>query len=265
MELWHESSGEGDPVLLVHSGICDSGMWDPQWESFPQRHLTARCDLRGYGRTPLPPEPFSHGADLVELMERLDLGPMALVGASFGGLVCLDVAVARTDLVSRLVLVAAPVSGHDWSPEMEAAYAAEEDALGSDEIDLAVELNLRTWVDGPHRGPDEVPAGMRRRVGEMQRRAFEHQLPVWEHAEDELLNADLDERLGDVAAPTLVVDGELDVPDFGEIAARLAAGIPGSRHATIAAAAHLPSLERPGEFDSLVLAFLAGEEVGAEA
>jgi pimeloyl-ACP methyl ester carboxylesterase len=94
----------------------------------------------------------------------------------------------------------------------------------------------------------------------MQRRAFEQQLPVWELADDELLTEGLDERLGDVAAPTLVLAGEEDVDDIDEIAARLAAGIPDARRATIPGAAHLPSLERPEEFDRLVLGFLAGQE-----
>lgn len=258
MELWHERAGVGSPVVLVHAGICDAGMWDPQWQTFPADHETIRCDLRGYGRTPLPPEPFSHGADLAELLERLDLGPAALVGASFGGLVCLDVAVSRPELVSRLVLCGAPLAGHEWSAPIREFFEDEEDALGSDDIDAAVELNLRIWVDGPHRGPDAVFGELRRRVGEMQRHAFEQQLPVWELAEDELLTEDLDGRLADVRAPTLVLSGADDVDDIGAIADRLATGIPDSRRETIDGTAHLPSLERPEEFDRLVLGFLAG-------
>jgi 3-oxoadipate enol-lactonase len=57
VELWHEIAGEGAPVLLIHEGICDSGMWDSQWRTFPNAHRTVRCDLRGFGRTPLPAEP----------------------------------------------------------------------------------------------------------------------------------------------------------------------------------------------------------------
>ena len=260
MELWHERAGSGPPVVLVHAGICDSGMWDPQWETFPARHETIRCDLRGFGRTEIPPEPFSHGADLAELLERLGAGPVTLVGASFGGLVCLDVAVSRPELVERLVLCGAPLAGHEWSAPIREFFAAEEEALGSDDLDDAVELNLRTWVDGPRRGPDVVLASLRERVGEMQRHAFEQQLPVWELADDDLLTSDLDRRLGDVRAPTLVLAGAEDVEDIGEIAARLATEVPEARRETIADAAHLPSLERPEEFDRLVLGFLAGQE-----
>src|SRR3954451_10727733 len=85
MELWHEIAGDGPPVLLIHAGICDSRMWEPQWRTFPKAHRTVRCDLRGFGRTPFLAEPFAHARDVVELLERLDLGPAALVAVSYGG------------------------------------------------------------------------------------------------------------------------------------------------------------------------------------
>jgi pimeloyl-ACP methyl ester carboxylesterase len=250
LELWHEIAGEGPPVLLLHAGICDARMWDPQWESFPEAHQVIRCDLRGFGRTPIPPEPYSNAGDLAELIESLGVVPVALVGASLGGLTALDLALARPELASALVVAGAPLPGHEWSGDFRAFAAGEDAALREGRIDDAVEINLRTWIDAA--APE-----VRRAVGEMQRRAFELQLPVADDAEDELLTANLDDRLGDVAMPTLVVTGERDIGDMQAIADRLAAEIPGARRAAIGGAAHLPSLERPGEFDRLVLGFLS--------
>jgi 3-oxoadipate enol-lactonase len=65
------------------------------------------------------------------------------------------------------------------------------------------------------------------------------------------------DRLGEVDVPTLVLTGDEDVGDIHSIADRLATGIPGAERATIAGAAHLPNLERPEEFDRIVLDFLA--------
>src|SRR5262249_539638 len=67
---------------------------------------------------------------------------------------------------------------------------------------------------------------------------------------------DLAQRLGEIAEPTLVLVGEEDQPDMHAIAERLAREIPGARHATIPETAHVPSMERPREFDGLVLPFL---------
>ncbi len=257
MTLWHETAGEGPPVLLVHAGICDARMWEPQWDALASGHRVVRCDLRGFGRTPIPPQLFSPAADLAELLELLDLGPAAVVGASYGGLVALDLALARPELVSRLVLADVPLPGWDWSAPMRELGAIEEQALAGGDLDQAVEANLRLWVDGP-RGPGEVDGELRRLVGEMQRRAFELQVAAGDEADDELLTADVPGRLGELAAPALVVTGELDLADMQAIADHLVARFPDARRARIPGAAHLPSLERPAEFNCLVLGFLAG-------
>lgn len=255
-ELHHEVTGEGSPVVLVHEGIADSRMWEPQWTSFSPVHRTVRYDMRGFGETPISPGSFSHARDLVGLLERLALGPAAIVGVSLGGRVALEVAVARPELVSALVLVGAGLPGHDWSEETQAGWAEEEAALERGDLDAAVEVNLRMWVDGPGRGSTDVDAGVREQVAVMQRRAFELQLPIGDAAEEEPLVPDLAQRLPEIHVPTLIIVGEEDRPDMHAIADRLAALIPHVKRATIPATAHVPSLERPDEFDRLVLEFL---------
>jgi pimeloyl-ACP methyl ester carboxylesterase len=89
----------------------------------------------------------------------------------------------------------------------------------------------------------------------MQLRAYELQRGVAED-EEELLVENLLQRLGEVQVPTLVLVGEEDQPDMHAIAERLAREIPGARSARISGTAHVPSMERPREFDELVLPFL---------
>jgi pimeloyl-ACP methyl ester carboxylesterase len=254
--LYAEVAGEGPGVVLVHEGICDSRMWDPQWELLARSHRVLRLDLRGFGQTPLEAGRFSNARDVIETLEDHRFDRVALVGVSLGGRACLEVALARPDLVSALVAVAPGLPGHDWSPELQAAWGEEEAALEAGDLDEAVEVSLRTWVDGPRRQPEDVDAGVRERVGEMQRRAFDLQVPVGEDAEEELLVPDLAERLGEIEAPTLVLVGAEDVPDMQAIAERLAREIPGARLATIPDTAHVPSMERPREFEELLFPFL---------
>jgi 3-oxoadipate enol-lactonase len=253
--LHHEIAGDGRPVVLVHAGICDSRMWDPQWETFARTHRVVRCDMRGFGRSPLEPGRYSGPGDLIGLLDELALGPATLVGASMGGGVSLQVAVARPDLVSALVLVGSGVRGHDWSDYVARAWAEEEAAFERGDLDAAVEVNLRTWVDGPHRSPDEVDREVRRKVAEMQRRALELALEC-PGAQEEALVLDVGDRLGDISAPTLAIVGELDVKDVHVVAERLEREI-GATRVIVEGAAHLPSLEKPREFDELVLGFLA--------
>jgi 3-oxoadipate enol-lactonase len=250
----HEVAGEGAPVVFLHSGISDSRMWDPQWEAFAATHRVVRCDFRGFGRSQLPAGRFAHPVDTVELLDALALGPLTLIGSSMGGGVALQVAVARPDLVSRLVLASAGVRGHQWSEGVTRAWEQEEQAFARGDFDGAVEVTLRTWVDGPARSAGDVDPGVRAKVGEMQRRVYELDRP---DAEEEALVTDIGERLGEIQVPTLVVVGALDVPDMLAIADRFEREIPDTRRVTIDGAAHLPSLERPDEFNRVVLEFLA--------
>lgn len=231
-------------------------MWEPQWETSARAHRVLRYDLRGFGRSSIGPGGYSHARDLVELLDGSGLEPASLVGVSVGGRIALEVAVARPELVEALVPVGSGLPVHDWSDEMEAADAEEEEALEKGDLDAAVDLALRVWVDGPGRRPEDVDPVLRARVAEMQRRAYELQLPVAGTADEELLVPDVAARLGEIAVPTLVLTGEEDLPDIHAIAARLTTEIPGAGSASIAGTAHVPSLERPREFDALVLPFL---------
>jgi pimeloyl-ACP methyl ester carboxylesterase len=255
-KLHYEVAGDGPPVVLVHEAIADSRMWDPQWQTFPKAHRTIRYDLRGYGRSPIEAGTFSHAGDLLGLLDDLELERTSLVGGSMGARATLEVAIAQPERVEKLVLMDAGLPGHAWSEETEAGWAEEDAALERGDLDAAVEVNLRMWVDGPRRSPGDVDPGMRERVREMQRQAFELQLPVLEDASEELLVPNIFERLGEVQAPALVLTGDEDRDDMQVIAERLAKEIPDARRASIAGAAHIPSLERPDEFDELVLEFL---------
>lgn len=222
-------------IVLVHSGICDSRMWDGFQLPGAVRH-----ELRGFGDTPMPPAgEFSHADDLGE---RLD-GPAVLVGASYGGLVCLEVASTRPELVSELVVMGAPLPDHDWSAEILGFAEREEELLEQGELHAAAAWNADFWLEDPSLGE---------RVTAMQERAFELQ------AESEAEDIEPDSiDLAAIGARTLVVVGELDKRDFHRIAERLSGEIRDARHAVIEGAGHLPALERPAETAALVRGFLA--------
>ena len=228
-------------------------MWAPQREALEGAgHRVLAPDLRGYGGRPLEPGPFSYVDDVRSLLE----GPAAVVGSSFGGRVAIDLALAAPELVERLVLVAPAVAGWELSDEVEAGWAQEEDALARGDLAAATESNLRLWLDRG-RAPGELDPQVRELVREMVRRSFELQLPVGDAATPTWAEPSALERLEAVLAPTLVVVGELDVPDFRAIAEHVAGRVPGARLEVVPGAAHLPSLERPDLFNRLLLDFLA--------
>ncbi len=258
MALHHEVAGEGPAVVLVHAGICDSGMWDQQWRSLTARRRVLRYDMRGYGRSPLPPEPYSNARDLLDLMDAAGIERAALVAVSLGGRVALEVALAEPARVTGLVAVGSGLPGHRWSAAAHEFFAAEDAAIERGDLDAAAELNVRFWVDGPHRSPEQVDASVRDRVRQMQKRAFELQIDTWEQAEELPLVPDLVVRLAEIEQPTLVLVGADDQPDMHAIAARLARTLPNAGFEPIPNAGHVPNMEQPELFDRLVGAFLDG-------
>jgi 3-oxoadipate enol-lactonase len=221
-------------VLLVHAGACDARMWDGFDLPGAERH-----ELRGFGQTPLPGAgSFSHADDLEA---ALGDEPAALVGASYGGLVCLHVAARRPDLVPALILLDAPLPDHDWSPEVLEFAEQEESMVEQGDHRGAALLNAEFWT------APETPAAVRERVADMQERAFE--LQAGSEAEEEE-PGEID--LGAVQARTLVVVGALDKRDFHDVADRLAREIPQAELDVVDGAGHLPALERPDQTAKLV-------------
>jgi 3-oxoadipate enol-lactonase len=228
--------------ILLHAGIADSRMYRQQLQTLaPARAL----DLPGFGTTPLEPDSLD---DRAFVRNALPDEPVTLIGTSLGGRIALELALEAPDRVAALVLVGPGLPGHTWSAEVRAFGAEEEESLERGDLDAAVDANVRLWL------ADDVDPEVRALVAEMQRNAFVLQQG---HDYKEIpLNPPASERLAEVRAPTLVVTGDEDVRDIHEIADKLVAGIPSAVRATIAGAGHLPSLERPDEFDRVVLGFL---------
>jgi 3-oxoadipate enol-lactonase len=260
--LHHEVAGEGPGVALLHSTVCDSRMWDREFAALAERYRVLRFDLPGFGRSELPPGPFSWVEDLRGLLDETGIERAALIGVSGGAGLALDFALAEPERVRGLVLAAPTIGGIEWSEDVR-RFGEEEDALlEAGDLDAAVELNLRLWVDGPRRGPSAVDPAVRAKVGEMQRRAFEVQLAAFARDEQpgphRKIRPPAAERLEEVAVPTLVVVGDEDVPDVLAHADALARRVPGARRVVLPDTAHLVNLERPDEFLRLVHDFLDG-------
>ncbi len=240
-------------VLLLHAGIADSRMWAPQAALFRDAGFDVLTpDLRGFGQRPMGTEPFAHARDVEMLLE----GPAAVVGASLGGRVALELAVLRPDLVTRLVLIAPGMPGWAWTDATRAGWAAEEEAFERGDFEAAAEASLRQWIDGPRRGPEAVQPALRADVRKMLLRSYELQ-SVEEPEEQDVLDPPINERLGDVQCPTLVIVGDEDIDDMQGIARHVAGTIEGATLATVADASHLPSLERPAEVNGLLMEFWA--------
>lgn len=241
--LHHLVGGSGPTVVLLHAGVADLRMWDHQAADLAADHRVVRCDLRGFGQSPLrADDSYSDAEDVLTLLDELGVGEFALVGASHGGGIALQVASAAPERVTRLVLLAAASGVAEKTDAIRAVWAEEERLVTTGDVDGATDLMVRTWL-----GPD-ADDWARELVRDMQRRAYDVQLAAGDDVDDRELDVDLTR----LTMPTTVVFGGHDVDWFADIARQLARQLPDARLVELPWAGHLPSLERPAETSALV-------------
>lgn len=252
----------GDParpaVLLLHAGVADRRMWDPQWSALAERHDVVRPDQRGFGGSVTPPDgPLDPVADVLAVLDDCGIESCHVVAASMGAGVATELALVAPDRAATLVL--APPGGSllaTMTPDLRAFIDAERTALAAEDLDAAVEANVSAWVVGRGRSASDVRASVLDVVRRMQRRAFEVSETFGDLDEHELQPPAL-ERLGEIAVPVLVVVGAHDLETSLDAADRVVGGLPDGHRVDWPDVAHLPSLEQPERFAALVLEWVA--------
>jgi len=253
-DLYYEIAGQGPPLVLVHAGFVDSRMWDEQFSVFAQQYRVLRYDLRGFGKSKLSPGPFSHRQDLHRLLNFVGLERAHLLGCSMGGGVVVDFTLEHPEKVASLVLVSSALGGYPMTGEMPKPMQELMDALQAKDLARAAEIAGRLWIAGPHRTPEQVDKGILGRAREMSLTALPNIF-----VKEEPLVPPAFERLAKIVAPTLVMVGELDDASIATIGGFLNAHIAASQEEIISGAAHLPSMEKPEEFNRIVLEFFKSQ------
>ncbi|GGX98419.1 alpha/beta fold hydrolase [Streptomyces hiroshimensis] len=250
-EVWADDSGEGPagggvPLVLLHSGVGDSRIWDPVLPRLAERHRVIRYDVRGYGRSPAATVKYSLMEDLVAVLDHFGLDRAALVGSSMGGATAVSLALADPGRVAALALLVPGVTGYDelGSPRVMAEI---ERLAGAGDMDGLVALCRRTW--GAAGSGDDAEAVARIRAA----------LPAWfSNHPYHVPDAPAFGRLGELDVPCLLALGEQDQPEVVRCNEEMAARIPGCRLVRLPGSDHLPTLREPETVAGLVLEVCAG-------
>ncbi len=256
-KLYYEVAGEGHPLVLLHAGVANLHMWDDQARAFRDRYRVIRFDHRGFGQSHAPAGPASISDDVYGMLKFLNVDKAYVVGCSMGGGAALDFTLAHPEMVDGLVLVGPGVSGSpdEEDDPMAATWQEIQDAAKAGDYDRANELEVRVWVDGIGRAPDQVDPAYRAKASAMNRALYDNEAELsaieWRQADPPAFP-----RLESVTAPTLVIVGDRDLPDMQRIVDTLAARIPGARKVVMHDTAHLPSMELPDQFNQILGDFL---------
>lgn len=242
MVLHHVIAGTGPAVLLLHSTSADSRQWERQIQGLSQEFTVVAPDLRGFGRSPLTSEPFSHAGDVVGLLDELGVDRCAVVGSSGGGGVALQVASTIPQRVTALVLLCAAAEGVAPTGDLRVFARRETELLEGQDVAAATNLNIDMWLQ------PEVDQATRELFREMQSNAFRVQLAAGDDVDEEEVQVDL----ATITCPATVVSGARDLAWFSAVADHLAAELPAATRLELAWAGHFPNLERPAETTQLI-------------
>ncbi len=243
-------------VVMSHSLGMDLDMWRPQADALARGFRVVRYDLRGHGRSPVPPGPYEIadlGADIVALLDRLGVARAHLCGLSLGAMASLWTAAHHPARVDRLVVCC--TSAQLGPPAFWAARAATVRASGTAAIAEGV---VARWFTPTWRArhPD--------RIAEMTAALAATSAEGYASCCGAIERMDLRADVRAIRAPTLAVAGADDPAIPPEHLRRIAEAIPGARLAIVEAAAHIANLEQPQGVMDLIRAHLQDQPVPSE-
>lgn len=257
--LYYEMAGSGPAIVLIHGFTLDSRMWDAQFEVFARGHTVVRYDVRGFGRSSVPRGLYSNAGDLDALLSHLNIGRAAVCGLSMGGIVACEFTLLDPDRVAALIAVDTGNDSLIKKDDREGraqwrGFTAVLASLSAAAKSKGVAEAKRIWLEGELFAPERELPAVRSQIEEIVGGySGWHWLNPSPYVPFRPAPA---ERFADIQAPTLIVVGERDLPVFHAIAHTMAAEIPGARLAIIPGAGHMSNMDRPEEFNRLMLDFL---------
>ena len=236
---------DGPPVVLIHALGTDLTLWDEVAAALP-RNRVLRFDLRGHGRSDVPPAPYAMGAlirDTETLMGHFGLRDAVVAGVSLGGLIAQGLATKRLDLVRAMVLsnTAAKIGSADlWAARRAdvASHGLAVYAPGAME-----RIFGRKWRDHP-----QMP-----RLRDM---LLATDPEGWTGCAAAIAGTDFYTTTAALTLPTLVIAGANDGTTPPDLVRETADLMPGCRLEMIRGAGHLPMVDQPAAFIALLQDFL---------
>ncbi len=236
VDIYYEVYGEGDPLLLLHGGLANGTYWANQIPTFSQDYQVIVMDSRGHGRSSFDETPISYdlmSSDVLALLDHLEIPQTDVVGWSDGGIIGLDIALSNPERLNRVV-----------------AYGANFDPSGV-RLDVGTNDYFNTYIA----------------------RAAEDYLTMSPHPErwDEFL-ANISnmwatepnwtmEQIASITTQFLILDGtEEEAIDLNQTKL-MAVLMPNAELVLIPGTGHFAMFEKPGEFNKIVLDYLANGTV----
>jgi pimeloyl-ACP methyl ester carboxylesterase len=240
VRTYYEVNGSGDPLILLHGGMCTAETFDRQTPALAEHYRVYLPERRAHGRTADVSGPITYeimAQDTIAFIEAVGIGRAHLVGWSDGACVGLLVALWRPELVGKLVLMAQSVNWEGVRPELAPVVGRMTKEMVPSQLKQAFEALSPD-------GPDHLDA------------VLDKLLALW-NTDPAFPLSDLER----VAAPALVLAADDDITLSIEHAAAMQRALPDSQLAVVPGASHAVPMEKPELVNRLILDFLADDQV----
>jgi pimeloyl-ACP methyl ester carboxylesterase len=238
VRTYYEISGDGQPLVLLHGGMCTAETFDAQTTVLAEHYRVIVPERYGHGRTADVDGPITYenmAQHTIGLIDALGIESADLAGWSDGALVALLVALRRPKLVRKLVLI-------DQYVCLSGAADGYEAFMERLTVDTAPPMLREMYSALSPDGPEHFPV------------VFDKLHAAWT-AETGIDVSDL----GNVAAPTLVLYGD-DGGVMLEHAADVYRALPDAQLAIVPGTSHGLPIEKPHIVNELIIDFLADEQ-----
>lgn len=256
--LYYEERGKGEPVLLLHGHSLDCRMWDEQFKTLSRQYRTIRLDFRGYGQSSEQREDLAmtHADDVITLMDSLHIGKAHVIGLSMGSFVAGDMLAMYPERLLTCTMASGGIRGTDGpGTPISAEERAERLRKISEVYRKGVSTMKREWLE------QLMSSGGSQR--ERMRKPLQRMIDDWSawqalHVEVRLFyGKEAWQRLlsQENIIPTLFIRGENELKGKkGE--PREMRYLKNGRYVVIPDSGHMLNMERPKEFNQVVLDFL---------
>lgn len=255
-QLYYEEQGTGEALVLAHSALMHSGMYDAQMSVFAAHYRVIRYDQYGFGRSVFTEQKqVDDVRDLTALLDHLGVQRAVVLGTSMGAEMVLNFALQRPERVKGMILVGAGLEGYDYPEDQMGWWGDFIGAVRQPDSSKAIQVFLDKAIDS---ATTPLTADVRAYLAAtMAEYSFGH------YRDKTLQYAAMEgdapaKRLGAIQCPTLVMVGAGDMPVIRDIADVLARDIQGAQKLVVPGAAHLVNLQQPEAFNRAVMTFMDG-------
>ncbi|MFQ5999697.1 MAG: alpha/beta fold hydrolase [Candidatus Bathyarchaeia archaeon] len=248
VNIFYEITGEGPALALLHGWTGNHKLWKEQVPVFSKNYTVIMVDHRGHGESDKPRTGYSiqvFADDLHRVLDKLGISKTFIVGHSMGGMIAQKFYLSYPDKVRALILADTTSHGTGGTISFEEAGV------------LVQTLGFQSAVEQFFAETFFAEGTSEEIINWAKSEVLKTPQYVVEEGAKAMSQFDTTDRLSEIEVPTLIIHGDQDLAISVEKAKTLHEKIPNSKLKIIRGSGHFILLEKPDEFNKIVLEFLS--------